>query len=415
LSRARIAKCEYPQLLGVTIMFEQQFSSNKAIFSACLLSSAGALVFNAFPQVLTAIAIRFQLGESQVGSLISAYMGAFALLALFAPLWMKALPWKPTAIVAYIVLGIGVVVLQQGDIDHVGTGMFIMGLGASVLFTISVGVISAARDPDRGFGLKLTAEMLLGAVLIFIVAKLVAEQFGYSGFIYGLMILYALTVPAILWLPNEAGLAENELLDQSSNKVTTAIFNRQALLAAISLFIFFGAYTSIWSFAGHIGIEQGLSEAQISTVLTFALLTGLLGALFCAWLGQRVGHLKPLLLGMTLMNVCFFSLIYSQGLIYFAIAVCCINGLLQFVAAYQMGLLAMVDHSGRYTAMIAFILASSAALSGDLMGSLIESEGLAKAILVAIIAVIVSMILTVLALKKKSLPCGNENINIPAI
>lgn len=392
-------------------MFEQQFSSNKAIFSACLLSAAGALVFNAFPQVLTAIAIRFKLGEAQVGSLISAYMGAFALLALFAPLWMKALPWKPTAIVAYIVLAIGVVVLQQGGQYFVGTGMFIMGLGASVLFTISIGVISAARDPDRGFGLKLTAEMILGAVLIFVVAGLVASQFGYSGFIYGLLILYALTMPAIFWLPNKVSLAEIDTL----NHVVVSGFNWQALLTAFALFIFFGAYTAVWSFAGHIGINQGLNESQISTVLTFALLTGLAGALLCAWLGQRLGHLKPLVLGMALMLLCFIGLIYGAGILFFSVAVCLINGLLQFVVAYQMGLLAMVDHSGRYTSMIAFILASSAALCGELMGCFIESQGLVNAILIAAAAVIVSMVLTVVTLKINSSPCGSEHINIPAI
>ncbi|MEH6579124.1 MAG: MFS transporter [Amphritea sp.] len=334
-------------------MFEQQYSSNKAIFATCLLSAAGALVFNAFPQVLTAIAIQFELGEAEVGSLISAYMGAFALLALFAPLWMKALLWKPTAMVAYVVLGTGVVMLQQGGKDLIGTAMFIMGLGASVLFTISVGVISAARDPDSGFGLKLTAEMALGAVLIFVVAKLVVEQFGYNGFIYGTLILYALTAPAILWLPNKVEFAKNG----TSGEVVVTGFNWKALLSAVALFVFFGAYTAVWSFAGHIGIQQGLHEAQISTVLTFALLTGLAGALFCAWLGLRQGHLKPLLFGMALMAMCFIALIYSEGMLFFAIAVCLINGLLQFVAAYQMGLLAMVDHSGRYTSLIAFILA----------------------------------------------------------
>lgn len=392
-------------------MFEQQFSSNKAIFAACFLSAAGALVFNAFPQVLTAIAIRFQLGEAQVGSLISAYMGAFALLALFAPLWMKILPYKPTAIVAYIALGIGVMVLQQGSQDLVTTGMFIMGLGASVLFTIGVGVISAARDPDRSFGFKLIAEMMLGALLIFVVAGLVAKQFGYSGFIYGFLFLYALTMPAIFLLPNKVNTAENELL----NKDEMSHFNWQALFSAFALFLFFGAYTAVWGFAGHIGIEQGLSESQISTVLTFALLTGLAGALFCAWLGQRIGHLKPLVLGMAFMFLCFIGLIYSVGVLFFSVAVCLINGLLQFVVAYQMGLLAMVDHSGRYTSLIAFILASSAALCGELMGYFIESQGVVNAILIAALVVIVSMVFTVVALKINSPTRVNEYMKISTV
>ncbi len=375
-------------------MTTNNFVSNKAIVAGCLLSAAGALVFNAFPQILTAIAIQFQLGEAQVGSLISAYMGAAALLALFAPIWLKALPWRPTAIVAYGLFTCGALLLQQGNKELLISAMFLMGLGSTVLFTISVGVISAARDPDRGFGFKLTAEMILGAVMIFVVAKLVADQFGFSGFVLGMLVLYVLTAVGIFWLPKKMHLAVNESKLQDNSKS----FNWQALLAGMALFIFFGAYTAVWGFAGHVGMDHGLTESQISTVLTFALLSGLAGAMFCAWLGQSKGHLKPMMSGMILMVLSFLTLVYGEGFLLFAVAICSVNALLQFVLAYQMGLLTMLDLNGRYTALIAFILASSGALSGDVMGSLIESQGLASGILAATAAVVVAMALTAFVL-----------------
>jgi len=391
-------------------MSASQFVSNKAILAGCLLSAAGALVFNAFPQILTAIAIEFQLGEAQVGSLISAYMGGCALLALFAPVWMKVLPWKATAMAAYGVFTCGAILLVQGGSEMLTSAMFIMGLGSIVLFSISVGVIAAARDPDRGFGLKLTAEMILGAVMIFVVAKFVASVFGFSGFVYGMLLLYVATACGILWLPNKSMLAQT----QSNHDRLSQSTKWHAPVAAVALFLFFGAYTAVWSFAGILGLEHGLIETQISTALTLALLAGLGGALLCAWLGQSQGHLKPMMIGMALMALGFLTLTYSQGFLLFVVAICVINGLLQFVVAYQMGLLAMVDLSGRFTALIAFILASSAALSGDLMGSLIENFGLPRAILFATAAVMVAMGLTALVLVTRKHPQQENRDNMAA-
>ncbi|MEH6549335.1 MAG: MFS transporter [Pseudomonadales bacterium] len=368
---------------------------NKAILSACLLSAAGALVFNAFPQVLTAIAVEFEMGEADVGSLISAYMGAFALIALFAPLWMPRVNWKSSSIAAYCLVTIGILLLNQFSKEQIVFAMAIMGLGSGILFTISVGIISAAKDPDRGFGFKLTAEMVLGAILIFVVANIIAGEFGYAGFVYGALCLYLLTGIGLLWLPeNFLGKVSEEVDAQKAGGV-----NLPAILASAGLFIFFGAYTGVWSFAAHIGAEHGIDEASINTTLTLALISGIGGALLCAWIGQNFGQKLPLIGGMITMIAAILLLIYGQGMLSYAIAICTINALLQFVAAYQMGLITEVDNTGRFTVMIAFILASSAAISGDLMGSLIESQGMINAMLISVFAIVIAIVLSLVTLK----------------
>jgi len=371
--------------------------NNKAIFSACLLAAAGALVFNTFPQVLSAIAVQFSMGEAEVGSLISAYMGGFALLSLFAPVWMPRLPWKITAIVGYLLLGGGVILLNQVSKNDVTSVMFFMGLGSSILFTISLGVLSAAKDPDRGFGLKLTAEMLLGAIFIFIVANLIAGQFGYSGFVYGLLTLYIITGLGIFWLP--INFLKMEVKESDSNPEFNGI-NYAALFATVALFFFAGAYTGVWGFISFIGAEHGISEDAINSVLTLALLAGICGALLCAWMGDRFGQLIPLLAGMFIMVTAIVLLIYSKSLFIFVLAVCLINAFLQFVLAFQMGLVAQVDHSGRYVVMLAFVLSLSAALSGELMGAFIESVGINTAMLGSVGAIIIAMSITVFILKR---------------
>lgn len=186
--------------------------------------------------------------------------------------------------------------------------MFFMGLGSSILFTISLGVLSAAKDPDRGFGLKHTAEMLLGAIFIFIVANLIAGQFGYSGFAYGLLTLYIITGIGVFWLP--INFLKMEVKENDSNPEFNGI-NYAALFATIAIFFFAGAYTGVWGFISFIGADHGISEAAINRVLTLALLAGICGALLCAWMGQRFGQYTPLLGGMLVMIIAVVLLIYS--------------------------------------------------------------------------------------------------------
>jgi MFS family permease len=376
----------------------QPFISKQAAFGACMVSAAGGLVFNTFPQVLAAIAVQFDLGEAEVGSLISAYMGAFALISLFAPLWMPRLPWKAAALVAYVVVGIGVVMLAQVPSDQVAVAMFVMGLGSGVLFTISVGALSAARDPDSAFGYMLSAQMIVGAILVYAIANLVAAQFGYKGFVFGLLALYLSTGIGILWLPANFMRAAGA---GSGTDSTAGGINFSAILATIAMFLHFGAYTGVWGFVVNVGIDQGISEDSINAVITFALISGIAGAFLCAWMGQRFGQTLPLAGGMLLMMIAILSLIYGRGLQTYVIAVCAINALLQFVVAYQMGLITEVDNNGRYTVLMPFILAISAAICGDLMGGFIEGYGLVTSMSGSVAAIAIAMLLSLVVLSKE--------------
>ncbi len=367
------------------------------VLGACLVAAAGGLVFNTFPQVLTLIAMRFDMGETEIGTLISAFMGAFALSALFAPYWMPRYSWKIASVVGYVLVVVGVVMLGQVTKGQVIFAMSLTGLGSGVLLTVAVGILAAAKDPDSAYGYMLSVQMIVGAVLIYAVANLIVSQFGYSGFVFGLVGVFMLTSIGIFWLPaNFLGQAKNEL--SSIKRVTGK--NMSALMAMAAMFLYFGAYTGVWSFVANVGIEHGFHEDTINVVLTFALLSGIVGALLCAWMGQRFGHGLPLAGGMLATIISVVLLAHSSSIAGYAIAVCSINALLQYVVAYQMGLITEVDNDGRFTVLIAFVLAISAAICGDLMGRIIETYGLDIALYGSIGAIAAAMVLSCVILYK---------------
>jgi hypothetical protein len=238
----------------------------------------------------------------------------------------------------------------------------------------------------------------VGAILVYAIANLIAAQFGYQGFVFGLLALYLLTGIGILWLP--ANFMSAAATD-SDTDTTAGGINVSAILATAAMFLYFGAYTGVWSFVVNVGMDHGIAEDSINAVITAALISGIAGAFLCAWMGQRFGQTLPLAGGMALMMIAIASLIYGHGLTTYVVAVCAINALLQFVVAYQMGLITEVDNNGRYTVLIPFFLAISAAICGDLMGGFIEGYGLATAMLGSVVAIAIALLLSLLVLSKE--------------
>lgn len=372
--------------------------NNGAILAACLLSSAGALVFNAFPVFLSTIAQEFTFGDEQLGLLGSYYLGGFALVALFAPLWMPRLPWRLTAGVAYGLVSSALVWLSVAEPAAVHSGMMLLGLGSAFIFTIGLGVLSAAPDPGRAYGFKLSAEMIVAAITMFVMTKLVVVSFGYNGFIWASGVIYGLSALAIIGLPT------NFLAGAGTGESQSALGGSRVpvLLASVALFIQFGTFSGLWAFMERMGSLRDLEADTVGTILTLSLLFGLCGALTCAALGDRFGQRVPILLGMGLTILAIGVLQYGPGVLLFAVAACLINALLQFLCAYQMGLVTNLDSNGRFTVMIAFILAFSGAIGPGVMGTIVENRGYEVGLWLCAATTALAVCLTVLATRRVS-------------
>lgn len=345
----------------------------QAIFAACILSAAGALVFNAFPLFLGNIAGEFGFNDEQLGLLGSAYLGGFALIALFAPLWMSRLPWRISGSAAYGLILLACIALKLAPAEKIHIAMVILGVGSGTIFTIALGVLSAARDPDRAYGWKLVAEMTTAGVLMWLMTSIVVDTFGYQGFIIGTVALYGISAFSIFTLP------DNFLAQAGSHQgkqITESSFNIPAFLATVALFFQFGTFSGLWGFMERIGESNGVNSDAIGSILSLSLLTGLGGAFICVVIGQRFGHRRPILIALVLTLACILLLYLIPGNLAFAIAACAINALLQFLVATQMALVTVKDNSGRYTVMMAFILAAGGAIGPGVLGSVIETLGL---------------------------------------
>jgi MFS family permease len=371
---------------------------NRSIFAACLISAAGGLVFNAFPLFLSSIARQYGLNDEELGLLGTYYLGAAALVSLLAPLWMPRLPWRGTAIAGYACIAVALMWMGHARADQIHWVMALLGAGCISIFTIALGILSAAADPNRAFGFKLTAEMVLAGILMFVMTGFVTERFGYQGFIWAVLITYGATALGLRWIPGNFLRGTRETVGGS----TSSGVNFPAILACIALFVQFAALAGLWGFMERIGTESGIDSGTIGTVLTLSLLTGLCGALLAAGMGERFGHLGPILGAMCLVILASGILLLGSGPQAFGISACLINALVQFLVVFQMGLITEVDVSGRYTVIIAFVLCLGGAVGPGVMGAAIEARGFNSVYELAMIGAVIAMALTSAAIKLAS-------------
>lgn len=344
--------------------------SKNALISACTLSAAGSLVFNAFPLFLGKIAGALGSNDEQLGMLGTSYLAGFAIVALFAPIWMPRFSWKISAIAGYVLVIAAAALLQTASMTSINYVMAQLGFGSGILFTIALGVVSAARDPDSAYGWKLMAEMFLAGLLMAAMTLKIINSLGYNGFIFGIIFLYGCTTLALINLPRNFLKTEEKESPKAKYKQ-----NNPAILATLALFFQFSIFSGLWAFMERIGTEINIEKDIISSILIASLAAGFIGALTCALMGKRFGQRSPILLSMGLTLICIASFNFSSDVFVFALSACAFNALLQFVTATQMALITELDTNGRFTVMIAFILALGGAAGPGIFGTIIENIG----------------------------------------
>ena len=345
-----------------------------AFLAACVTSAVGSLVFNAFPLFLSATADQYGLNLEQIGWLASIYLIGFAAITLVAPIWMNLSDWRISGIVSGVLM-VGAVI-SWGFTDNVTlvyAAYCILGAGAGMVFTIGLTILARARDPESAFGVKLMWEMGLAGLVMFLMTKWIIASFGFTGFVIGTAVAYIACMAVVIKLPDnflkrERGLDEERAVIERINPLP-------AWIAIVALFIQFAAFSALWGFMEAIGDTRGLSNETIGTILTFSIVAGFAGASLAAWLGNRYGHIWPLNAGLVFAIVAVVLLAYERGTAAYVFSACVINGMLQYTIAYQMGLVAHNDYSGRIGVMIPFILASSASVGPPIAGTIAEAQG----------------------------------------
>lgn len=374
-----------------------EYDSLRRIIPALAISAIGALFYNILPLYVGAAQDGLGLSTSEVGLLPAAFFAGYNLATLGAFFWIRRWNWRAATAIWLPVAVLGLL----GSITMPGRwGLFlstaISGGGFAVLYGIGTTVLADTSNPARWYGVKIAVEAMPGAVLLFILPSTLVAQYGFAGVVYalaGVSLLLAFFLPT---LP-VSGDIEHVNADHSVQpRMPRKDMNRFAIwLALFGTLLFFSAASGLWAFIERIGSVQAFDAVAIGMLLSLTLVFATLGSLTTAWLGKRMGNIKPFTVSAILMVVASGLLYGTPSFNLYAVGA----GLLTF--GIGMGLpfaiaeVADLDADGRYIILSVPAIGSGAMIGPAAAGAL-AADGTFTAVLavgaVTILCAILSMV-----------------------
>jgi predicted MFS family arabinose efflux permease len=252
----------------------------------------------------------------------------------------------------------------------------------------AAGTASAASslNPQRIFAIIGVSWGLIAAVQLTVLPYLTVP-YGAAGGYYGMAAAVALFLPMLVWLnpprPHEK-MQESKAFEQKLSLwgrlmerlgARDAPNARFAIMIMVALFTYEIGQGATQVFLEQFGLRTGLEEIRIGQILGVTAFLGLSGGALAAWLGNRFGNLRPIVVGIVF-NVVFASTLALGTIpILFAGSYFGWNMAYYFLVPYMLGVLAQMDDRGRWAVAADAVWWLGAAPGAAVGGILVEKGG----------------------------------------
>jgi predicted MFS family arabinose efflux permease len=248
------------------------------------------------------------------------------------------------------------------------TARFLAGGGVGALYAVAIAHIATSRSPDRAFGIVVTANHIVGAALLTMIAWLSNLYPGRAAFLI-VVTFQLLTAFFIVQLPGRPSSASHGRQARAPIARRTGL---PALLGLFGMFLLATAFGSVWPIMGQIAAKGGIASGEVTLAFSLAGAAGLIPGLLVTAIGLRAGRAVPLVLG---------SLAFGGSLMLpgsgapFAVATVLVMFFWTFNIPYHLGLVAAIDRSGRLTVFTSAMLPLGIAVGQAGAGQMAAVQG----------------------------------------
>jgi predicted MFS family arabinose efflux permease len=344
--------------------------SKRAVFAASTISASGSAIFLIMPLLIGVASEDLGLSKKDAGFVASSYFGGYLLICLSLVLWIQKVHWQLVTLSGYSLLisGLLLSVLSE-NYSFILLAFFIAGCGGGILFGLCLCIIAETDNPDRYFGVKLCAEQLLAVALLFILPLYVTNTWGFTGMAVCLSVVFMLLAFFAFWMPPRGNRSTTKNSKTNSNYSTRAVW-----LSLFCLMIFMIGISGVWAFVERMANDNSIDAIEIGRALSFGVIGGGLGGFIAALIGNKFGRKIPLLLSVSILSTAFIVLNSDFSSFTFTLTCIALSGLWNYSLAYQMGIVADLDISGRLTVMMPSALALGAMLGPAIAGLVIMGK-----------------------------------------
>jgi len=375
------------------------------ILSAVVVSAIGAMFYNLLPLFLGVAQDYRDLNNQDIGVLSSLFFAGYTLTTSTAFFWIRRVNWR---FLTFTSISLGsLALLLAGYSQHHGLLMFcifIAGGAFSTVYGIGATALGDTSNPARWYGLKISAEAMLGAILLFVLPGTLISSHGFMGMMMGMVLAVVILAPMLNWLP-AAGSTQCEE-DGASMKLPAHL--RVAVwigLFAVTLFIF--SATMIWAFVERMANTAGFEAVLVGKILSLTLVFAVLGSVVAVVLGDRFGSGKPFIAAVMIFLLALVWLSNTTTVGHYAVGACLLTLAIGLGITYAITIVADLDKDGRYVVLTVPAIGIGV-MSAPAIGGLLTASGKFAAIFATGGTVVIISMMAALFALKKGLPAVGE-------
>ncbi len=369
-----------------------EYDSLKRIIPALAISAIGALFYNTLPLYVGAAQDGLNLSNREAGLLPAAFFAGYNLVTVGAFFWIRRWNWR---VATTIWLPVAILGLLGSTFFPSRLGLFlstaISGGGFAALYGIGTTILAHTSNPARWYGMKIALEAVPGAALLFILPSTLIADYGFPGVVYALVGVSLLMSVFLATLPASSDVERNsEAVALGSS--AEAVHSFAIWLALLGTLLFFSAASGLWAFIERMGSALAFEADAIGTLLSITLIFATLGSLTTAWIGKRLGNVKPFIVSAVLMILASGILYGTPTFTLYAMGA----GLLTF--GIGMGLpfavaeVADLDADGRYIILSVPAIGSGAMIGPAVAGALAAGDSFNMILIVSIGAILCAIV-----------------------
>lgn len=364
--------------------------------SAVVLSALGAMFYNLLPMFVGVAQDYRNMDNRSIGFISSMYFSGFTLTTGTAFFWIRRINWKTAIWTAMPVASLALVLAGYSRNPTIlMLCMFIAGGAFSAIYGIGATALGDTSNPARWYGLKISAEALLGAVLLFVLPATLISSYGFLGMMAGLVLAVVLLAPVFGWLPSKGHMPMKKDDAPRSLPGTLKLAVWMGLFAVMSFIL---SATLIWAFVERIAITAGYEQVLVGKILSLTLVFAMSGSLLAMVMGDRFGSGKPFASAILMFLVSLAWLSQTTTVMDYAFSACLMNMAIGLGISYVITIVAELDMDGRYVVLTVPAIGVGVMSAPAIGGVLTVSREYTSIFMVGGVTVGVSLVAGLLAL-----------------
>ncbi|PHI35709.1 MFS transporter [Pseudoalteromonas sp. GCY] len=325
-----------------------QISKNNDLafgLSGLLTAPIGYLVLLFLPVYLEVVAKTMALTDQQIGHLASTDSVGIVIATLLFSFFIQKLQFRQVTLV-------GVAITVLANLASALTDSFtllcfiriIAGFGEGLLVAVGITAIGMTSNPNRWFGFYTAVVVGVQALGLVTVAP-IYQAGGLIAVFVAMAALYLLPLLVVKQLPQNT---TSYLTSEEANPCNHYIAPKYFLIALAGLLCFYIGIGSTWTYISFAGTDAGLSLDYVSQALALAMIAGLLGALFFAWLNDKGKNAWLLSLSVVIMGVSLIAVLFDVSEFKYLMLLSVFSFFWSIVGARTFAIISDADHSGKY-------------------------------------------------------------------